>query len=227
MNTIKKFSTDKKFIAPSLLAADFANLKDEISAVEKEGINILHIDVMDGHFVPNLSMGQPIVQSIRKVSDMFFDVHLMLTNPSDYIESFAKAGSNHITFHVECDNKIEDVIRLINKHSMSVGLSVKPNTPIEAIYPYLDYLDLVLIMTVEPGFGGQSFMPDMMPKVKAISEKIKSLGKNIHIQVDGGINTETISEASNAGANILVAGSSVFGYKDGIKSAITVLSSKL
>ena len=226
MNTIRNLSTASSIIAPSLLAADFANLQSEIIEAEHGGAELLHIDIMDGHFVPNLSMGPPIVKSIRNVTDMLFDVHLMLTNPADYVEPFAKAGSNHITFHVECKNNIMKVIKLIKKHSMSVGLSVKPNTPIEEVYPYLNYLDLILIMTVEPGFGGQSFMADMMPKVKAIREKINSMKKNIHIQVDGGINADTISEAINAGANMMVAGSSVFGAKNGIKNAISLLKSR-
>ena len=227
MNSIRNLSTEKNLIAPSLLAADFANLQSEIIEAEKGGADILHIDIMDGHFVPNLTMGPPVIKSIRNVTDMLFDVHLMLTNPADFIEPFAKAGSNHITFHVESNNNINDVIKLIKDHSMSVGLSVKPNTPIEEVYPYLDYLDLILIMTVEPGFGGQSFMSDMMPKVKAIRKKILSLNKNIHVQVDGGINADTISEVVDAGANIMVAGSSVFGAKNGIKSAISLLRSLL
>ena len=225
MNTVRNLPTDKLLIAPSLLAADFANLQNEIIEAEQGDADLLHIDIMDGHFVPNLSMGPPIVKSIRRVTNMLFDVHLMLTNPADYVEPFAKAGSNHITFHVESNNNIKDTIKLIKDHSMSVGLSVKPNTPIEDVYPYLDYVDLILIMTVEPGFGGQSFMADMMPKVKAVREKINSLKKNIHIQVDGGINAITISEAAKAGANMMVAGSSVFGTKDGVKKAISLLHS--
>ena len=227
MNTIRNLSTSSSIIAPSLLAADFANLQSEIIQAEHGRVKLLHIDVMDGHFVPNLTMGPPVVKSIRNITNMIFDVHLMLTDPADFVEPFAKVGSNHITFHVECKNEIKEVIKLVRKHSMSVGLSVKPNTPIEEVFPYLDYIDLILIMTVEPGFGGQSFMPDMMRKVKALRKKNDVLKKPIHIQVDGGINIDTISEVVNAGANIMVAGNSVFGAKDGIENAISLLSSRL
>ncbi len=226
MNNVRNFSIEKNLIAPSLLAADFANLKKEILEAEQGGADLLHIDIMDGHFVPNLTMGPPVVKSIRDVTDMVFDVHLMLTNPIDFVEPFAKAGADHITFHVESDNNITEMIALVKDHSMSVGLSVKPNTPIESVYPYLNYVDLILIMTVEPGFGGQSFMFDMMPKVKAIRGKVNSLQKHIHVQVDGGITADTISEAVTAGANIMVAGSSVFGAKNGIKKAISLLRSR-
>ena len=225
MNTLKDLSTKKLFIAPSLLAADFANLQHEIVEAEQVGIKILHLDIMDGHFVPNLTMGPPVVKSIRKVTNMLFDVHLMLTDPIDFIEPFAKAGADHITFHVECNSDIRKTINLIRKHSMSAGLTVKPGTPIEEVYPYLEDIDLVLIMTVEPGFGGQSFMSDMMPKLKKLHEKVKSLKRKIHVQVDGGITVETIPEAANAGANIMVAGSSVFRDKAKIKEAISLLYS--
>jgi len=225
MSTIKNLSVGDVLVAPSILAADFANLEDQMVLAEKGGADLFHIDVMDGHFVPNLTMGPPIVKSIRRVSDLIFDVHLMLTNPLMFIEPFAKAGSNHITFHIECKDDIDSVIKLIRKNSMSVGISVKPGTPVEEIYPFLEEIDLILIMSVEPGFGGQSFMYDMMQKVEKVYKKIKELNREIHIQVDGGIDAKTISSASDAGANIMVAGTSVFGAKDGIKSGIEILKS--
>lgn len=225
MSTIKNLSVNDVLIAPSLLAADFGNLENQMILAEEGGADLFHIDVMDGHFVPNLSMGPPIVKSIRNVSNLIFDVHLMLTNPLLFIESFAKVGSDHITFHIECEDEIESVIKLIRQNSMSVGISVKPGTPIEQIYPYLKDIDLVLIMSVEPGFGGQTFMYDMMLKVKKVHQTIKELNKEIHIQVDGGIDSGNISSAIDAGANIMVAGTSVFGAKDGIKSGISILKS--
>jgi ribulose-phosphate 3-epimerase len=227
MNTIRNLPISPPLIAPSLLASNFANLQSEIINAEQGGADLLHIDIMDGHFVPNLTIGPPVVRSIRDVTNMIFDVHLMLTNPAGFIEPFAKVGSNHITFHVECKNNIKEVIKLIKKHSMSIGLSVKPSTPIEEVFPYLDYIDLILIMTVEPGFGGQSFMPSMMPKVRTVRKKINSLNKKIHVQVDGGINVNTVSEPVSAGANMLVAGNSVFRAKNGIKDAISLLRSRL
>ena len=227
MNTIKNLSTGKIFLAPSLLSADFANLQSQIMKVEQEGVSLLHIDIMDGHFVPNLTMGPSVVKCIRNVTNLIFDVHLMLTDPIDFIKPFAKCGSNHITFHIECDNDINGVIKLIRKHSMSVGLSIRPNTAIEEIYPYLNYIDLILIMTVEPGFGGQFFVPDMIQKIKTIRKKLNSFKKQLHVQIDGGINTDTITAAVNAGANIMVAGNSIFGTEDGIKGKISLLRSHI
>ena len=227
MRTIKDLSSEKVFIAPSLLAANFANLEKDIIEAEQAGIKILHLDIMDGHFVPNLTMGPPVVKSIRNMTNMIFDVHLMLTDPIDFIEPFAKSGADHITFHIESNSDVAKTIKLIKEHSMTVGLCVKPNTPIEKIYPYLEEIDLVLIMTVEPGFGGQSFMSDMLPKAEKLREKIKALKKDIHIQIDGGIGVATITKAADAGANIMVAGNSIFRDKDGIKSAISSLRSAL
>ena len=226
MKKITDLSEENIFIAPSLLAADFANLESEISGIENGGAEILHLDIMDGHFVPNLTMGPPLIKSLRSKSDLIFDTHLMLTDPIDYIESFKTSGADHITFHVECRNNIDDVINLIRKNSMTVGLSVKPGTPYEAILPYLDKIDLILVMTVEPGFGGQSFMENMMPKVKAYRNEVIKTGKKIHIQVDGGIDNSTISIAKNAGANVMVAGTSVFRSPSSVKSAISELLKK-
>ncbi len=219
-------SSDRIMIAPSLLAADFANLKSEIEKIKNGGADVLHLDVMDGHFVPNLTIGPPLVKSIRKVTDIYFDTHLMITNPIKYIKSFAEAGSDLISFHIECDDNISDVISLIREYNMEVGLTVKPQTPINKIFPYLKDIDMVLIMTVEPGFGGQSFMPEMMNKVSSLKEEVDGLPNNIHIQVDGGINIKTAQVALKSGANILVAGTSVFNAKNSIKKVITDLKNK-
>lgn len=227
MKTLKELSSKEVWIAPSLLAADFADLTNEIKQVEMAKIEILHLDIMDGHFVPNLTIGPPVVKSIRKVSNLIFDTHLMLTDPINFIEPFAKAGSNHITFHLECNNDIEKVIALIKKHSMTVGLSVRPKTSIDKLLPYLAKIDMVLIMTVEPGFGGQSFMDDMKPKIKGLKRNIDTISKPIHIQVDGGIDTQTIRGVVAAGANIIVAGTSVFKTEVGIKNAINALKNSI
>jgi len=223
---ITKYSKEQLLIAPSLLAAEFLSLKKQLSEVEQYA-DMLHIDVMDGHLVPNISMGQPVIKSIRKSSNILFDVHLMITNPLKYIESFAEAGADHITFHIECEDNIEETICLIKKCGLTVGLTLKPNTKIESIFPYLDLIDMVLVMSVEPGFGGQSFMPEMMKKCVAVKEKIESIGKNILLQVDGGIDASTIKCAYDSGARIMVAGTSVFKHKNGIKEAIELLHSSV
>ncbi len=219
---ITKYNKEQLLIAPSLLAADFLNLNRQLVEIEQHA-DMLHIDVMDGHLVPNISMGQPVIKSIRKSSDILFDVHLMITNPLKYIESFAEAGADHITFHIECDDSVEDTIYMIKKFGLTAGLTLKPATKIETIFPYLSLIDMVLIMSVEPGFGGQSFMPEMMKKCMAIKAKIESIGKNILLQLDGGIDSTTIKTAYNSGARVMVAGTSVFKQKDGIKDAIELL----
>jgi len=217
-------SNAEKFIAPSLLAADFACLKSDIRATEEAGVKILHIDVMDGHFVPNLSIGVPIVAGIRGISEQLFDVHLMITNPLKYITTFVKAGADHITFHVESEDDTLEVIKEIRRNNVTAGISLKPKTNPEILIPYLNIIDMVLVMTVEPGFGGQSFMKDMMSKVEFLREKaIEGKNKNLHIQVDGGIDMKTIGIASRAGANIFVAGTSVFKFKDKIQSSAVSL----
>lgn len=201
-------------ISPSLLAADFSKLSEEISAVEKAGATMLHLDVMDGLFVNNISFGIPVIQSIRKVSNIIFDVHLMIQAPERYITQFAEAGADLITIHYEACEDVAATLKMIRSLGKRAALSVKPKTPIEAVYPYLSLCDMILIMTVEPGFGGQSFMHDMLSKVEQLRKKIDDEGLCIDIQVDGGVNAETARLCREAGANILVAGSAVFRAED-------------
>lgn len=205
-------------ISPSILSSDYGNLSSELKRMEACGADMLHIDVMDGHFVPNITLGAPIVKCIRKSSTLPFDVHLMISDPYKYIPDFVNAGSDIITFHAEADSDIEKTIDLILASGKKAGLSVKPKTPVEAVYPYLDKLSMVLVMTVEPGFGGQSFMEDMMPKVSAVRSEIDRRGLDVDIQVDGGINKDTISIAAKAGANIFVSGNAIFSSDNAEKT---------
>ena len=203
----------KIMIAPSLLSADFSRLAEEIRDVEKAGCDALHIDVMDGHFVPNLTIGPLVVSAIRKVTKMPLDVHLMIDAPSRYVGEFRKAGADWITIHIEAENDVLKTLQEIKKLGAKAGISLRPKTPVETILPYLSELDLALVMSVEPGFGGQSFMPDMMAKVKVLRSKFQGL-----ISVDGGIGAGNAFQALEAGADILVAGSAVFGKADRVKA---------
>ncbi len=205
-------------LSPSALACDFGCAASQIEAAKNGGAEYLHLDVMDGIFVPNISFGQPVVKSLNKTSDLVSDVHLMITDPIRYIEDFAKAGADIITFHVEAADDPEAVLRKIKACGKKTGISIKPKTSVEAIIPYLHLCDLVLVMTVEPGFGGQKFMADMLPKVTQLKEYAERNGLDYEISIDGGVSAENAKMCVLAGANVLVAGSSVLG-KPNIKEA--------
>ncbi len=209
-------------IAPSLLSCNFAKMGEEIERIDKAGADLVHLDVMDGHFVPNLTIGPAIVKSVRPYTKLPFDVHLMIDYPLDYIDAFADAGADIITFHIESMSDPNLTISKIRERGVKPGLVIKPNTPVEAVFPYLDNLYMVLIMTVEPGFGGQAFMEDMMPKVTAIKEECKKRNLNVLVEVDGGISEKTINYAKAVGVDISVSGTSVF-KADNIEATIKAL----
>ena len=195
-------------LSPSLLAADFTKLSQDIKQAEEGGAKYLHLDVMDGIFVPNISFGLPVIESLRKCTEMVFDVHLMITEPERYIERFIKAGADIVTFHIEATEKPLECIDLIHSEGKKAGIAISPKTPADAVYPYLDKVDMVLCMTVEPGYGGQKYMADMESKISALRERA---GENILIEVDGGIGADNVMAPINAGANVIVAGTAVFG----------------
>ncbi len=209
-------------VSPSILSADYANLARDIEKVRLGGADMLHVDVMDGHFVPNISIGPPVVKSLNKATDMFLDCHLMISDPIDYIDSFAQSGADLIAFHVESNSDIEKTIEKITSAGVIPALVIKPKTPAEAVFPYLEKIGMVLVMTVEPGFGGQSFMSDMLPKITAIREKANEVNPSLMIQVDGGIIPETAKLCVEAGADVLVSGSYIFAA-DNTKKAISSL----
>ena len=208
-------------IAPSILSADFAYLAQDCRDVLNAGADWLHIDVMDGDFVPNLSLGIPVLAGLSKAVDAFYDVHLMIRRPLEYIEAFARAGADLITFHLEADSDVEKTIKAIHAAGCKAAVSVKPATPVEEVFPYLDRLDMVLIMSVEPGFGGQKFMPQAMDKIAALRERA---GDGLMIQVDGGVDANTAPLCTRAGADVLVAGSAVFGKKNRKEAILAIRS---
>lgn len=198
-------------LSPSMLAADFGKLKEQLEKLEKAGVPYLHIDVMDGIFVPSMSFGMPVISSIRKDSSLFFDVHLMITKPERYIKEFAESGADLVNFHLEATEDVDGTIAKIRACGKKVGITIKPGTPAEAVKPYLKLVDMVLVMTVEPGFGGQKLIPDCVPKVTRIREMAQQEGLDLDIEVDGGVNKENVASLIRAGANVIVAGSAVFG----------------
>ena len=202
-------------VVPSILSADFARLAEEIAEVESAGIKMLHLDVMDGHFVPNITIGPPVISKLRKCSNLFFDAHLMISEPSKYIEAFAEAGANHITFHVEVANKAQELIDRLHDLGCSAGICLNPETPVETIEGVGPLCDMVLVMTVRPGFGGQEFMPEAAKKISRVREIV---GPDVRIEVDGGIDPKTTPIVVSYGADTLVAGNAIFAKKDRIEA---------
>ena len=211
------------YLAPSLLAADYSKLAEQLSEAEKAGVEVAHLDIMDGHFVPNLAMGPGLVKSIRCVTGVLFDVHLMISEPMQYVEAFAEAGADHITVHVESEGNISAVLDKIHDLGCSAGITLRPGTPVESLYPFLPKVELALVMTVEPGFGGQSFMESQVPKVAALRAWANAHGRQLHVEVDGGIKASNAAVVVNAGANVLVAGSSIYNKKSTVADSVAAL----
>ncbi|MBI3610261.1 MAG: ribulose-phosphate 3-epimerase [Nitrospirae bacterium] len=213
-------------IAPSILSADFAHLADEIARVTEAGADMIHVDVMDGHFVPNFTIGPPIVKAIRKVTRLPLDVHLMMTNPDDFISDFIKAGSNYITVHVETCPHLHRMIQSIKEEGVKAGVTLNPATPLSSVEEILGEVDLLLIMSVNPGFGGQSFIPSILEKLRRARKMIDERGAKVELEIDGGIKVENVAAIAQAGADIFVSGSAIFqskDYKDTIQKMRTAI----
>jgi ribulose-phosphate 3-epimerase len=209
----------KFLVAPSILSADFARLGEEIAAIEKAGADWVHVDVMDGHFVPNLTIGAPVVKALRSTTKMPLDVHLMINGPERYVDDFCKAGADYLTIHVEATDKVAETLEAIRERGVKPGITLRPRTPVEEIFPYLKQVELILIMTVEPGFGGQSFMHDQIAKIGLLREELARIGHSALIEVDGGVTDQTALQLTDA--DVLVAGSYVF--KNDYRKAIQAL----
>lgn len=212
-------------LSPSILSADFWKLGEQIRELEQAGVTYLHVDVMDGLFVPSISYGMPVIASIRKGTDLFFDVHLMIEKPERYIADFAKSGADLINFHIEATKHIEETIAQIHRAGKKAGITIKPGTPASAVEPYLELVDMVLVMTVEPGFGGQKLIPECLEKVTLIRKMADEKGLDLDIEVDGGINTDNVESAVLAGANVIVAGSAIF--RDNVTENVKAFLKKL
>ena len=209
----------KNYVSASVLSADMLELGKEIKKLEDNGIDMLHFDVMDGIFVPNITFGIPVLQQVRKVTDITLDVHLMIADPLKYVKRFAESGADIICFHIESDSDTLETIKAIRECGVRAALAIKPATPVESVFEFLPYLDMVLVMTVEPGFGGQSFITETVDKIRAVRQKINELGLDVNVEVDGGINGVTSGTVRESGANVLVSGSYLFAAEDMAKAA--------
>ena len=212
-------------LSPSILAADFWKLGEQIEVMEKAGVTYLHIDVMDGNFVPSISFGLPVLKSIRNRTDLFLDVHLMIENPEKYVDDFADHGADMVNFHLEAASDVKSLIKQIKRLDKKVGITIKPATPVSAVEPYLELIDMVLVMTVEPGFGGQKLLPHCLDKVRELRRIVNERNLNLDIEVDGGVKPDNIKTVLEAGANIIVAGSAVF--KDDLETSVRAFIDQL